>query len=115
MSTQHSGGAGTVVYSLKTPRIHIVKVTVSLAALRAAQEEEVLRFIRFQLEFSQMFRQQQDNMEVTAHCLRLELHAETSSSSHHFIQVFLFLRTVFTIVMVALLLLLVGLLHFRKL
>ncbi|XP_067380117.1 low affinity immunoglobulin gamma Fc region receptor II-like [Channa argus] len=71
MSTQHSGGAGTVVYSLKTPRIHIVKVTVSLAALRAAQEEEVLRFIRFQLEFSQMFRQQQDNMEVTAHCLRL--------------------------------------------
>ncbi|XP_067380133.1 carcinoembryonic antigen-related cell adhesion molecule 20-like isoform X2 [Channa argus] len=42
-----------------------------------------------------------------------ELHKDTSSSSDHFIHVFFVLRTLFT--MVALLLLLVGLLHFGKL
>ncbi|XP_067380129.1 uncharacterized protein [Channa argus] len=44
-----------------------------------------------------------------------EPHKDTSSSSDDFIHVYLVLRTVFTIVMVALLLLLVGLLHFGKL
>ncbi|XP_075948270.1 low affinity immunoglobulin gamma Fc region receptor II-b-like [Anarhichas minor] len=43
------------------------------------------------------------------------LHRETCPSSDHFIHVVLVLRTVLTIVMVALLLLLVGLLHWGKL
>ncbi|XP_074480055.1 high affinity immunoglobulin gamma Fc receptor I-like [Sebastes fasciatus] len=46
---------------------------------------------------------------------RLALHRETCPSSDHFIHVVLVLRTVSTIVMVALLLLLVGLLHCGKL
>ncbi|CAI5661068.1 unnamed protein product [Oreochromis niloticus] len=43
------------------------------------------------------------------------LHRETCSSSCSAVQVFLMLRTIFSIVMVVLLLLLVGLLHFGKL
>ncbi|XP_037615121.1 low affinity immunoglobulin gamma Fc region receptor II-like [Sebastes umbrosus] len=46
---------------------------------------------------------------------RLALHRETCPSSDHFIHAVLVLRTVSTIVMVALLLLLVGLLHCGKL